>query len=75
MMDERLNPQEVHKFFRGDENSSLKDPAVSSSSVHIQPPATIDVALASSSSSPESAHVPGPDSDEDEEMPDPRIPA
>jgi len=40
-----MNPQEVHAFFHDDENSLSDGSAVSSSSVHIQPPATIDIAL------------------------------
>ena len=81
-----MNPQEVHAFFRDDENSSSDDSTVSSSSVHIQPPATTDIDLTTPAPdrtvqpSPaiplHSTSAPGPDSDEDEEeMPDLYIPA
>ena len=81
-----MNPQEVHAFFHDDENSSSGDSTVSSSSIHIQPPATVDIALtapppdqtvqAPPAIPPQSTSAPGPDSDEDdEEMPDLYIPA
>jgi hypothetical protein len=79
------NPQEVDALFHDDERTS-SDSTVSSSSVHLQPPATIDIALTTPSPDrtvqpspvlpPPPAPAPGPDSDEDEEeMPDLYIPA
>jgi len=72
-----MNSQGVHAFFRDEESPS--------SSVHTQPPATIDIAMtapppdraiqASPAISPHSKSAPGPDSDEyEEEMPDLHIP-
>ena len=81
-----VNPQEVDPFFRDDEISSSDDSTVSSSSAHLQLPATTDIALTTpppdrtvkppQAIPPPSVSAPGPDSDEDdEEMPDLYIPA
>jgi len=81
-----MNTQEVDPFFHDDENSLSDDSTVSSSSPHIQPPATSDIALTAPSPDrtvppspalpPPSATAPAPDSDDDEEeMPDLYIPA
>jgi len=80
-----MDPKEVDASSRNDETSSLDESTVSSSPVHVQPPATTDIALTTSSpdrivqpspASSSSASAPGPDSDEDgNEMRDLYIPA
>ena len=82
-----VTPQEVDPFLHDDDQSPSDDSTVSSSSGHLQIPATTDIALTTpppdrtvqltpAQLPPSASAAPGPDSDEDdEEMPDLYIPA